>query len=389
MARRKKAAAKEDAGRWMVSYADLLTLLFALFVVLYGFAMSAQSEVKSIVQGLVQSFTDMGFVTAHNGNVVMTSGYGVDGKEAPNNSTEAVMNLVNAPVQGAGGVIDTGGSASGSSSQQGDQQSQGVNDSADVVEMLSQGGQGETDESTAGINETAARIDLPLYCFCVYSGRALSGHGNNRQALQRSCVGYVFFVDTHTVGDDRYLLKFQSLGHFNGDQGHLCEINQIQGVFVSAHQGLDLFGKCLHSLFVDNGGSGLRILTAVFSHITHNLFQGVLPYRFTIQADGEDLGLKLLVAILGDLNGIPIILVQEEELIRDYLTQRFPFGYTLVGVHELIHVAIQIEGSITAQYAAQQTVFRNGDVLRLVDTDMPFGILLIPIIQGAHTQGYV
>ena len=79
MARRKKAAAKEDAGRWMVSYADLLTLLFALFVVLYGFAMSAQSEVKSIVQGLVQSFTDMGFVTAHNGNVVMTSGYGVDG----------------------------------------------------------------------------------------------------------------------------------------------------------------------------------------------------------------------------------------------------------------------------------------------------------------------
>lgn len=62
MARRKKAAAKEDAGRWMVSYADLLTLLFALFVVLYGFAMSAQSEVKSIVQGLVQSFTDMGFV---------------------------------------------------------------------------------------------------------------------------------------------------------------------------------------------------------------------------------------------------------------------------------------------------------------------------------------
>ena len=159
MARRKKAAAKEDAGRWMVSYADLLTLLFALFVVLYGFAMSAQSEVKSIVQGLVQSFTDMGFVTAHNGNVVMTSGYGVDGKEAPNNSTEAVMNLVNAPVQGAGGVIDTGGSASGSSSQQGDQHSQGVNDSADVVEMLSQGGQGETDESTADSQISAESVN--------------------------------------------------------------------------------------------------------------------------------------------------------------------------------------------------------------------------------------
>ncbi|MDD6545233.1 MAG: flagellar motor protein MotB [Pseudomonadota bacterium] len=136
MARRKKAAAKEDAGRWMVSYADLLTLLFALFVVLYGFAMSAQSEVKSIVQGLVQSFTDMGFVTAHNGNVVMTSGYGVDGKEAPNNSTEAVMNLVNAPVQGAGGVIDTGGSASGSSSQQ-----------------------GETDESTADSQISAESVN--------------------------------------------------------------------------------------------------------------------------------------------------------------------------------------------------------------------------------------
>lgn len=159
MARRKKAAAKEDAGRWMVSYADLLTLLFALFVVLYGFAMSAQSEVKSIVQGLVQSFTDMGFVTAHNGNVVMTSGYGVDGKEAPNNSTEAVMNLVNAPMQGAGGVFDTGGSASGSSSQQGDQQNQGVNDSADVIEMLSQGGQGETDESTVDSQISAESVN--------------------------------------------------------------------------------------------------------------------------------------------------------------------------------------------------------------------------------------
>ena len=52
MARKKKHAEHENHERWLVSYADLLTLLFALFVVLYAFATAKQSESKQLIQGL-------------------------------------------------------------------------------------------------------------------------------------------------------------------------------------------------------------------------------------------------------------------------------------------------------------------------------------------------
>ena len=77
MAKKPKVPEHENLERWMVSYADLLTLLFALFVILYGFAMSAQTEVKSIVQGLVQSFADMGFVTARPGSAALVGNMGI------------------------------------------------------------------------------------------------------------------------------------------------------------------------------------------------------------------------------------------------------------------------------------------------------------------------
>ncbi len=54
MARKKKHAEHENHERWLVSYADLLTLLFALFVVLYAFATAKQSESKQLIQGLIQ-----------------------------------------------------------------------------------------------------------------------------------------------------------------------------------------------------------------------------------------------------------------------------------------------------------------------------------------------
>ncbi len=114
MARKPKIPEHENMERWMVSYADLLTLLFALFVILYGFAMSAQNEVKSVIQGLVQSFSEMGFVTARPGSSVLVGNMGVDGTDSATNlssSPSKEVPIVNAPVEGAGGVLDIGATA--------------------------------------------------------------------------------------------------------------------------------------------------------------------------------------------------------------------------------------------------------------------------------------
>ena len=47
---KKKPPEHENLERWMVSYADFMTLLFALFVVLYAFAMAKQSDAKAMAE---------------------------------------------------------------------------------------------------------------------------------------------------------------------------------------------------------------------------------------------------------------------------------------------------------------------------------------------------
>lgn len=113
MAKKPKIPEHENHERWMVSYADLLTLLFALFVILYGFAMSAQTQVKSVIQGLVQSFSEMGFVTARPGSSALVGNMGIDGTSSNVNlSSTPVLEvpIVTAPVEGGGGVLDFGAS---------------------------------------------------------------------------------------------------------------------------------------------------------------------------------------------------------------------------------------------------------------------------------------
>lgn len=53
---KKKPEAHENLERWMVSYADFMTLLFALFVVLYSFAMTKQTEAVSMAESLSEVF---------------------------------------------------------------------------------------------------------------------------------------------------------------------------------------------------------------------------------------------------------------------------------------------------------------------------------------------
>lgn len=57
MAKKKKAEEHENLERWLVSYADFMTLLFATFVVLYALAQTDVNSFKSIEEALKKAFS--------------------------------------------------------------------------------------------------------------------------------------------------------------------------------------------------------------------------------------------------------------------------------------------------------------------------------------------
>mgnify|MGYP004506211705 FL=1 len=57
MAKKKKAEEHENLERWLVSYADFMTLLFATFVVLYALAQSDVNSFKGIEEALKKAFS--------------------------------------------------------------------------------------------------------------------------------------------------------------------------------------------------------------------------------------------------------------------------------------------------------------------------------------------
>lgn len=105
---KKPAAAHENLERWMVSYADFMTLMFAVFVVLYSFAMTKQSEAQSMVQGLVQSFSEIGLISSTPGVIALPGPIAQAQVEEALATAQSQQDSVNAPVQGGGGVMDFG-----------------------------------------------------------------------------------------------------------------------------------------------------------------------------------------------------------------------------------------------------------------------------------------
>jgi len=56
MARKKTPEKHANHERWLVSYADFITLLFAVFVVLYAMGQSDKAKVEAVMQSIQQSF---------------------------------------------------------------------------------------------------------------------------------------------------------------------------------------------------------------------------------------------------------------------------------------------------------------------------------------------
>src|SRR5580692_4000463 len=54
---RRNTAPKENHERWLVSYADLVTLLFAFFVVMFASTQTDHSRAKQISEGVLNALT--------------------------------------------------------------------------------------------------------------------------------------------------------------------------------------------------------------------------------------------------------------------------------------------------------------------------------------------
>ncbi len=52
MARKKKHAAHENHERWLVSYADFITLLFAFFVVMFASSQTDKSKAQQVAESV-------------------------------------------------------------------------------------------------------------------------------------------------------------------------------------------------------------------------------------------------------------------------------------------------------------------------------------------------
>ena len=57
MARRKIVEEPENHDRWLVSYADFITLLFAFFVVMYSISSVNEGQYKVLSDSMITAFT--------------------------------------------------------------------------------------------------------------------------------------------------------------------------------------------------------------------------------------------------------------------------------------------------------------------------------------------
>ncbi len=75
MAKKNKAPEHENLERWLVSYADFITLLFATFVVLYALSQTDVAELSKIDESLQKAFSQVSILQGNDG--VLDSGQSI------------------------------------------------------------------------------------------------------------------------------------------------------------------------------------------------------------------------------------------------------------------------------------------------------------------------
>lgn len=108
MARRKAKEGHVNMERWLVSYGDFLTLLFAVFVVLYSFAMSKSIDAQSMVKGLMASFNEMGMISSVPGVIALPGPIANLMADVSLASAASASQEVQNQTVGGGGVMDFG-----------------------------------------------------------------------------------------------------------------------------------------------------------------------------------------------------------------------------------------------------------------------------------------
>ncbi len=89
MAKKKKAEEHENLERWLVSYADFMTLLFATFVVLYALSQINVNEFKKVEESLKKAFSAQSMIDGGSG--VLTQGNSVMDANAANSMIDSLM----------------------------------------------------------------------------------------------------------------------------------------------------------------------------------------------------------------------------------------------------------------------------------------------------------
>ncbi len=96
MAKKKKHPEHENLERWLVSYADFITLLFATFTALYAMAIADISKMNDFAEQVQQGFVNQSLINSLDNISILSS----SGKAGPTNT------VIDHPQGGGDGVLD-------------------------------------------------------------------------------------------------------------------------------------------------------------------------------------------------------------------------------------------------------------------------------------------